>query len=338
MLLQTNGRDRAFHRFVWLLLLMAVLKQTHAWSQDQLRPEDAILSIDGKPLLVGDLNLMLRSKLNLKRLDQVPMNVKQAATEQLRRQRLAMRAMLEQGGEAIRQRIDRDWTLFLDSLGQRGVAIEQICEQYACTETALRSNRAWEVCWREYLRSKLTEANLARFYKSNEAAYAPTAWRVSHLFLPIESGDIESERAAKQRLANIRGQLSETESDSDQQARLFADLCKQFSKGATADAGGEIGWVASSGDLPDAVMRAVARTEPEGVTYPVRTDLGFHLILVHERERKSVPFEQIADRTVLKRDAVNRLFETLVKSQSDSVTVVWYQEAFRMPEMRSTIE
>jgi parvulin-like peptidyl-prolyl isomerase len=163
----------------------------------------------------------------------------------------------------------------------------------------------------------------------NSDDYASTKWKVSHLFIPIEEGQSNAEEIADQRLRQIVAQLEST-SESMREKR-FAELAVAESDGATAKQGGMIGWVSKSGDLPDSVMKTIRATSVGTVTAAVRSPLGFHLAFVHEKSSMEVPFEKITDFSRLRRDAANKLFETLVARQSDP-KVVWYITALRPPK------
>ncbi|MEL6105879.1 MAG: hypothetical protein AAFU85_07580, partial [Planctomycetota bacterium] len=73
----------------------------------------------------------------------------------------------------------------------------------------------------------------------------------------------------------------------------------------------------------------IRKTEENSVTRPVVTSIGVHLVLVHKRSSKDVAFEELADRSELRRDAANKLFTALTGAQTSKVT--WLIESLRPP-------
>ena len=63
----------------------------------------------------------------------------------------------------------------------------------------------------------------------------------------------------------------------------FTDLARQHSDDAHAAAGGDMGWVASGELLPE-LDAALAALAPGQVSDPIKTSLGYHLLLPEERK------------------------------------------------------
>ena len=96
--------------------------------------------------------------------------------------------------------------------------------------------------------------------------------RVSEIVLPVESPDKEQEtlKVAQDLVQQIKAGAS------------FAAVARQFSRGATAGTGGQIGWVKPGqlSDALDAVIRAMAeQTNSE----PVRVAGDYYILHLHER-------------------------------------------------------
>ena len=98
--------------------------------------------------------------------------------------------------------------------------------------------------------------------------------RVSEIFLPVDSPDVELEtqRTAERLAQQIRD------------GAPFPAVARQFSRGTTAAAGGQIGWV-SAGQLAQEVERAIEGLQPGQVSAPVRAAGGFYVLQLHERRK-----------------------------------------------------
>lgn len=308
--------------------VLAAVIDASAFAQQEFVPSDPIASIDGDPILLGELNYLLASRLRIDDPAKVRIEVQRASSALLVRQHLAMKSLLDQGGEGLQLILDRQWSSFVSEIERKGSSIDRYSKQQRSNQRSVRRSRDWDTAWRSYLKSMMTDSNLRRFYEMNSDHYAATKWKLSHLFIPVEPNQANGEEIAEQRIRQIVAQIESTP-DSQRETR-FAELAMSESDGATAKEGGRIGWVSETGDLPESVMKAIRATADGGVTDAVRSPLGFHLAFVHEKISTDVPFGKVADQSKLRRDAADKLFETLVAKQKDA-KVIWYITALRPP-------
>ena len=219
--------------------------------------------------------------------------------------------------------LDRAWDDFLGKLRGQGQSIEQYCRTYQTNEKSVRNLHDWEIAWAKFIKSRITQQNLEKFYRLHPERYADAKWKVSHLFIPIEKGVADSAEIASHRIKTIHQELSRSLDSQSELEQAFADLARKESDGATAQNGGLLGWVTNDGDLPPQLLRAIQNASPGSVTAPVKSPLGFHLALIHQRETIDVPFDQLKDTSRLRRDAASALFASLEGPPQDS-KVRWY--------------
>lgn len=306
---------------VTALWFAASLSLPMAFGQQTYEPSDPIASIDGDPVLMGELNFLLMSKLRVKDPSRVDIKVRQASSALLVRQHLAMKSLRVQGGDTLQSMLDRQWNGFADEIRRQGSSIQKYCKLHKTNEQSIRRSRDWDYAWRTYLKTMMTDSNLKRFYQMNTKEFGSRKSKVSHIFLPVDGDQANAAGIAEQRIREIAEQVQSA--SANQRETRFSDLARKESDGATAAEGGAIGWVSKVGDLPAAVMKAIRATDDGAVTAPVRSPLGFHLVLVHESSAIDVPFEKVKDLSKLRRDAAKRLFDALVERQKDA-KVSWY--------------
>ena len=95
-------------------------------------------------------------------------------------------------------------------------------------------------------------------------------YHVAHILIAIPEGaTTEQVRAAQSRAAAIRAQALAGED--------FASLAAERSDAAQALEGGDLGWRAMS-QIPTVLARALALLEPGGISEPVRSPSGYHII------------------------------------------------------------
>ena len=109
----------------------------------------------------------------------------------------------------------------------------------------------------------------------------------AHIILPVTSGADAADEAATKQLASellIRARTGED----------FSALARQYSKGAGASSGGDLGVITRGGGLPSALEDAFFKLSEGEVTGPIRTPFGYHIIKVTSVEAQPPPsFEQV---------------------------------------------
>ena len=296
-------------------------------ADDQYGPGDPIAAIDGEPVYLGELNLILSATLRADNLDKVDMKVQQATALLLVRRHLAMKSLQQLGGEALDAMIQRRLDTFAAEVRRRGSSLAEHAEARMSDKASLRADFAWQVAWSRYTGSRLNETNLRKYFQRHIDRYGGNRWEVSQIFVELDSPDrptIESTRDQLTALANeIRA--------SGAVAEEFANAARQHSDSGSAAQGGLVGWVENDGDLPSSVMAVIRNLEPGQISRPARSPLGMHLLYVHRKEAGKLTYEGLTDQAQLRRDAANALFDALVARQRDA-KVAWFIKALRPPK------
>lgn len=314
-----------------LLFILSIVNVSFAQT---FRPTDPIASVAGDPVFLGELNYVLTEKLRVKDLERIDVAVQQATAALLVRQHLAMKTLKQQGGESLNQLLQRDWRAFTGELQRTGATVDDYCRKRKTDQVSLQHARAWETAWKSYLKSKMTDANLKRFFDSNRERYSAAKWDVSHLVLTVDRNRPNDLEIARERMEEIASSIMQASESPGSLERTFKEFAISDSDGATAATGGRIGWVSAPGDLPKSVMDAVRDTPPKNVSAITKSPLGLHLIYVHEKSLSDLKFTDLADQGQLRRDAANAMFDALVKGQQRSqedVKVTWFIKALKPP-------
>jgi parvulin-like peptidyl-prolyl isomerase len=103
----------------------------------------------------------------------------------------------------------------------------------------------------------------------------------------LEQDDATDEAQARAKLERIRAQLEAGES--------FALLAQRYSEDRSAHSGGDLGYV-GRGELLPALEEAAFALQPGQRSDVLRSEQGFHIVLVDERQEAGVPpFEAVRD-------------------------------------------
>ena len=174
-------------------------------------------------------------------------------------------------------------------LGEGG--LEQMLEDNGIPDDAvlnqIRANLAWLKIIGETVRPliQIGEDEIDERLESMKSQRGRPENLVSEIFLPVTLP--RDEEPAKQAAEEIISQV--------RRGVPFEELARQFSQGATAATGGDIGWVRQGYYEPelDEVLESMSLNT---VSEPIRTGKGYHILQLRDR-RVSIPDE--TDATVV---------------------------------------
>ncbi len=164
---------------------------------------------------------------------------------------------------------------------QSNVSPEQILEtltKQGVSTNTLRDQIQAEIAWAKLVQGRygprvnVTEEELNQVMERMQANADKPQYRVSEIFLPVESPDqAESmHQTAMRLLEQIR------------QGAPFPQVARAFSQAPSAGRGGDIGWV-QDGQLPAELNQVVSRLQPGRISMPIRTTSGFYILAVSDR-------------------------------------------------------
>ncbi len=293
---------------------------------DDLEPSDPIAAIDGEPVFFGELNLVLTERLQAKDLQRVGAEARRATAVLIVRRHLAMKSLEEKGGVRLEAMLKRQVEALAADLRRRGSSLQKQASDRMADENSLVTDVRWKLAWGQYLKSRLNDANLKRFFNLHRDQYAGGRWDVSQIFVKADKSDAASLRAT---IANVN-ELADQIRVSETPLQAFYDAAVEHSESASASDGGKVGWVQKNGDLPSSLMTVVRKMKTGEVSAAIQSPLGIHLILLHQVEAGDLQFEDLSDQSQLRRDAANALFDSLLRERSEA-QVSWLVRDLKPP-------
>lgn len=121
--------------------------------------------------------------------------------------------------------------------------------------------------------------------RKEAAGFKVTQTRARHILLRT-SPELKPEVAAR-RLAEYRRQI-------EGGSRRFEDVARQFSEDGSAPSGGELGWAGPGQFVPE-FEEAMNALPINGISAPVQSRFGVHLIQVLERREAAVELKQVRE-------------------------------------------
>jgi peptidyl-prolyl cis-trans isomerase D len=164
---------------------------------------------------------------------------------------------------------------------------EQNKSRYMTQET--RGVKALRVRAADIPEPQISDAELRAFYDRNLSRYqVDERVRASHIVLMTMG---KSEEEVKQIEAKANEVLKKVKAGED-----FAALAKQYSEDpGNKDKGGDLGWVVH-GQMVPGFEKATFALQPGQISDVVKTEYGYHIIKVHERDTAHMQsFDEVKD-------------------------------------------
>ena len=147
---------------------------------------------------------------------------------------------------------------------------------YEIASQQIEASIAWSKIVRRKVRGQVdvSEAEIDDALTRLRGNIGKTESRVAEIFVPIDRVDQaeEARRGAERILEQLK------------RGAPFGAVAQQFSHGATASAGGDLGWVLP-GSLDPALDAALEKLQPRQASEPVRTPAGWHILYVIDRRQ-----------------------------------------------------
>lgn len=195
--------------------------------------------------------------------------------------------------------------------GFRELLIDQGIDYKKYRET-IRKEIALNTLRRQYSNrtASISEAELDDFISRTDEGLGDTEYRISHILIALPD-------AASPEKINTALESANTLMALLRQGDDFDQLANEFSSGASALNGGDLGW-RKRAEIPSLFSDAVLKMQPGDYAGPLRSPSGFHIVTLNERrEINQVITQQTRSRHILIRAneliteeaAQNRLIE-----------------------------
>lgn len=167
-------------------------------------------------------------------------------------------------------------------------ALDEALAKDGLTREDLKNNLSEEIAFlrlqQRFLNQpvQVTDQEIRTYYDAEwTGAKEGTRVEISHILLrlPEEGEDPGAERAARERLDELKREW--------EKGTPFAELATTYSQDASAADGGYLGWFSLDGLRPE-FAEAISGIRPGGVAGPVKTDRGYHLLLLIARAEKGL--------------------------------------------------
>lgn len=259
--------SRQFAAAIAMLLLTATVA---ARADDSGSP--IVARVNGQPIFARQVQHELQQALKGRQLSPAEANVARAQMrDQLVDRRLILAYLASTQQAASGQDVDLELAQLLKRLQAREQTLADYLQSLGIIEADLRDELAWKISWKRYLERYVTPANLQKYFDQNRRDFDGTQLRVAQILLKTKANDRAQIEAARKQAAELRTQIVGGK-------LTFAAAAQQHSQSPSGPSGGDLGWIERHAPMPAAFSQAAFALEPGGISEPVATPFGIHLI------------------------------------------------------------
>jgi len=202
-----------------------------------------------------------------------------------------MQQFLKKHGPKIEQAdVNKRMTELQEALKKQGKTIVDFYKDTGLNEAQLRSNIVTGLQWAGFVKERLTDAELKRYYDETRDFFDRVAVRASHIVMRVSPNTTEPERQA------MRAKLQSLRQDILAGKIEFTEAAKKYSQCTSAPNGGDIGYFQRKFIVDEAFAKTAFALRVGDLSDVVQTDYGLHLIKVTDRKPgQPSEFEKIKD-------------------------------------------
>ncbi len=201
-----------------------------------------------------------------------------------------------------------------DEIKRDGQDFGKVMEKLHLTEAELRTQIAAELRWEQFTSQRANDAVLRDLLAKEPEMFDGSEVRARHILLSPPSTDAKACEQAQAELVQIKQQIERQVADglaklppqTDNLARgrerfrlldeAFAAQAKARSACPSRERGGDVNWFPRGGSMVEPFARASFAMQPYQMSDVVKTQFGYHLILVTDRRPgKQVAFEEVKE-------------------------------------------
>ena len=236
--------------------------------------------VNGEPIPMAQLEAVLaRDGPKAVQLPEAKLREIRLATVSMLIDDLLLVQYLRQNGPRVDPaEVDKKVAETVEGLKKQGKTLPAFLRELGQTEAEMRADVASMLQWRDYVKARVSEDDLKRYYQENKDFFDGITVRASHIVLRLPQTSSDAERQqTRDRLLAIRQEIVSGKLD-------FAEAAKKYSQCPTAPNGGDLGFFPRKGAVDESFAKAAFALQVGQVSDVVQSEYGLHLIKVTERK------------------------------------------------------
>ena len=252
---------------------------------------DVIATVNGEKIfrLSFDKRLNVFRRMNQEVTDAIKMQVMNQLTKKMLLKQFVEKQDVSASAEDIKAEVEKIQFFLQNNPANKDKPLDEILETQGSSVTELEEEVSRALALSKYLENSVTDADKKSYFDANKDAFNGAKVKASHILIDTRNMRTEAELAeAKKKIDIVKVQIDK--------GADFAEMAKKFSECPSAEKGGDIGFFQRKGSIIEEFAVVAFAMEVGEISEPVKTQFGYHIIKVTEKEPgKEVKYADVAD-------------------------------------------
>jgi len=252
---------------------------------------DVIATVNGEKIfrLAFNKRLNVFRRMNQEVTDAVKMQIVSQLTKKMLLKQFVEKQDVSASAEDIKAEIEKIKFFLQNNPANKDKPMNEILETQGSSVTELEEEVSRALALSKYLENSVTDADKRSYFDANKDAFNGAKVKASHVLIDTRNLKTEAELAeAKKKIDIVKVQIDK--------GADFAEMAKKFSECPSAEKGGDIGFFQRKGSIVEEFAVVAFAMEVGEISEPVKTQFGYHIIKVTEKEEgKEVKYADVAD-------------------------------------------
>ena len=270
----------------------AVTETTAAVTEAVVESEsDVIATVNGEKILRLSFNKRLNvfRRMNQEVTDTVKMQIVDQLTKKILLKQFVEKQEVSASADDIKSEIEKIKFFLQNNPANKDKPLDEILETQGSSVTELEEEVSRALALSKYLESSVTDADKMSYFDANKDAFNGAKVKASHVLIDTRNLKTEAElKEAKDKIDIVKVQIDK--------GADFAEMAKKYSSCPSAENGGDIGFFQRKGSIVEEFAVVAFAMEVGEISEPVKTQFGYHIIKVTEKEDgKEVNYADVSD-------------------------------------------
>ena len=282
--------------------------------QDLSAFQEVLATIGEASVTQGEVNSYLKNQFpNRELATKSRVIAEKAALQHLVHRKIVYAFLVDKGYAPARSTVESHLDTLREQARARGETLADFVRQQNMTMEHFRFEAAWKLGWARYLKIKLSEESIQKYFEKNKKQFDGSKFNVSQILIKHPADrDAQRTEETKKKLKKIR------------QAILAGEMTWQTAAEKHSDApskskGGNIGWIDANGPMDRDFTAQVLKLNPGQISQPFSSRFGIHLVRCNELKIGKLEFrDNFKD---VQRAAMKDRFQAIVEFQLPKLKV-----------------
>jgi parvulin-like peptidyl-prolyl isomerase len=255
------------------------------------KENDVIATINGEEISREDLDRRLNvfRRMNQDVTDAIKMQVVDQLTKKVLLKQFVNKKDISISNEEINTELEKIKFFLQNNPSNKGKPLEEILETQGTSLSELKEEIIRALALSKYLETAVTDADKKSYFDANKDAFNGARVKASHVLIDTRNMKTDAEKEeAKKKIDIVKAELNN--------GADFEEMAKKYSNCPSAEKGGDIGFFQRKGSIVEEFAIVAFAMEVGEISEPVKTQFGYHIIKVTEKEEgKEVSYQDVSD-------------------------------------------